>query len=131
MKNHQGVQTMRHYLPAAAAVVLLTLSSGAVQAQEDIVGSLTAGETTKVGTFGKGVGQAYICADESARPEMIEDMRLIFNFVSQDMGTDSAFLYAIALGFGAGETAEGLDCGKLLTKWAEVREDFDLTEEGQ
>lgn len=131
MKNCQGVNSMRHYLFAAAAVVLLTLSNGATQAQEkeDIVGSLTEDETTKVGKFGKGVGQAYICADESARPEMIEDMRLIFNFVSQDMGTDAAFLYAIALGFGAGETADGLDCDKLLAKWGEVREEFDLKEE--
>jgi hypothetical protein len=124
---------MKHYLTAAAAVVLLALSSGAVRAQDegDIVGSLTEGETTKVGKFGKGVGQAYICADESARPEMLEDIRLIFNFVSQDMGTDAAFLYAIALGFGAGETAAGHDCAKLLTKWGEVREEFDLKEEGE
>ncbi len=62
---------------------------------------------------------------------MKEDIRMVFNFVAQDMGTDAAYVFAVGVGSGASENAEGLDCEKLLSKWGASREALGLTEEGQ
>jgi hypothetical protein len=69
--------------------------------------------------------------DEADQQEMKEDIRMVFNFVAQDMGTDAAYVFAVGVGSGAHEKAEGLKCESLLSKWGESREAFGLTEEGQ
>jgi hypothetical protein len=121
-------------LTKACVIAALTigLGNGLAQAQDaDIVGSLTEAETEKVGTFSRAVGQSYVCTDEADLAAMREDVRLIFNFITQDMGTDAAFLYAVGVGHGSRTDKALLECAKLLKDWQETREKFRLTEEAQ
>ena len=117
----------------AALAALFALPAGGALAQDpgEVIGSLTDAETQKVAKFGRGVGQAYTCAGEDEKVEMLEDMRMIFNFVSQDMGTDAAFLYATATGYGSGEKGGDFNCEERLEQWADVRDQFDLTEDDE
>ena len=116
------------------AIFLLALgSAGQVSAQSgssDLVGSLTEEETSKVVRFGRGVGQAYTCAKPEDRPEMLEDIRMIFNFMNQDMGTDAAFVYAALVGYGSSEAGGTFDCSERLKQWAEILDQFGLSEVG-
>lgn len=124
---------MRTATRMAALAALLTLPAGGALAQDpgEVIGSLTDEETQKVAKFGRGVGQAYTCAGEDEKVEMLEDIRMIFNFVSQDMGTDAAFLYATTVGYGSGEEGGDFDCAERLEQWADVRGQFGLTEDGE
>ncbi len=122
---------MKFILSAALVAASLTVGTATAQAQENTIGSLTAEEMGKAFDLGSGVGKSFLCVDEADQQEMKEDIRMVFNFVAQDMGTDAAYVFAVAVGSGAQEKAEGLDCEKLLTKWGESRESFGLTEEGQ
>ena len=122
---------MKYLLSAAVAAASLTFWTATAQAQENTIGSLTAEEMGKSLDFGRGVGKTFLCVDEADQQEMKEDIRMVFNFVAQDMGTDAAYVFAVGVGSGARENAEGLNCEKLLTKWDESSESFGLTEEGQ
>ena len=116
---------------AVLVTLLLALPLATAQAQENVIGSLTAEEMGKAFDFGRGVGKTFHCVGEADQQEMKEDVRMVFNFVAQDMGTDAAYVFAVGVGNGSNEKAEGLNCEKLLTKWGESRESFGLTEEGQ
>jgi hypothetical protein len=109
----------------------LTFWTATAQAQENVIGSLTAEEMGKSLNFGRGVGKTFLCVDEADQQEMKEDIRMVFNFISQDMGSDAAYVFAVGVGSGANEKAEGLNCEKLLTKWGKSLEAFGLTEEGK
>jgi hypothetical protein len=122
---------MKYILSAAVAAASLTFWTATAQAQENTIGSLTAEEMGKALDFGRGVGKTFRCVDEADQQEMKEDVRMVFNFISQDMGSDAAYVFAVGVGSGAEEKAEGLDCEKLLTKWGESLEKLGLTEEGQ
>ena len=100
-------------------------------AAEDMVGSLTPDEVKKVAGFGRDVGHAYQCADEETRAEMKNDMRLVFDFIVQDMGSDTAFLYAVTVGYGGAETNEDVDCEALAAEWQRVLKEFDIVREEQ
>ena len=106
----------------------------------ELLGSLTKDEMDKVVEFGRVVGQAYACAKKEDRPEMLEDIRMIFNFIIQDIGTDAAFVYAALLGYGASEGPDSgsgggdgkakFDCAERLEQWTLVLDEFGLSEVG-
>jgi len=122
---------MKYVLSAAVVAASLTVWTATAQAQENTIGSLTTKEMGKAFNLGSGVGKSFLCVDEADQQEMKEDIRMVFNFISQDMGTDAAYVFAIGVGTGVKENAEELDCEKLLTKWNDSREKLGLTEEGQ
>ena len=122
---------MKYVLSAAVTAALLTVWTTTAQAQENTIGSLTAEEMGKAFDLGSGVGKSFRCVDEADQQEMKEDIRMVFNFISQDMGSDAAYVFAIGVGTGVKENAEELDCEKLLTKWNDSREKLGLTEEGK
>ena len=68
--------------------MLLAWQPGASAQDEStaLVGSLTSEEMKKVVQFGRGVGQAYTCAKKEARPEMLEDIRLVADSPPQFFG---------------------------------------------
>jgi hypothetical protein len=128
---HGRKHAMKYVLSAAVMAASLTAWTATAQAQENVIGSLTEEEMGKALDFGMGVGKTFLCVDEADQQEMKEDIRMVFNFVAQDMGTDAAYVFAVGVGSGAHEKAEGLKCESLLSKWGESREAFGLTEEGQ
>ncbi len=121
---------MKYILSAAVVAASLTVWTTTAQAQERLIGVLTAEEMERAFDFGVGVGKAFLCVGEADQQEMKEDVRMVFNFVAQDMGTDAAYVFAVGVGNGTNEKAEGLNCDNLLTEWGELRESFGLTEEG-
>lgn len=100
---------------------------GLAQAEDDgIVGSFSEKESRKIGIFGRTVDKAYLCEPEADQQEAKEDIRLIFNFIAQDMGTDAAYLYAVGVGYGGRSDPASVDCDDVATKWGMIRQKFNL-----
>ena len=77
---------MKYILSAAVVAASLTVWTATAQAQENVIGSLTTEEMGKAFDFGRGVGKTFLCVGEADQQEMKEDVRMVFNFVAQDMG---------------------------------------------
>ena len=118
---------------AAGLAIATLMATATVSAQDaaDVIGSLTREETAKVSVFGRSAGEAFLCVKDDDRAEMREDVRTIYNFVAQDMGTDAAFVYAVGVGQGTQSEAASLDCAELLRRWTLARDRVGLTEVGR
>lgn len=110
-----------------AAVVAGAFAYSAFAQDGEVVGSLTEEETEEVAAFGRDMGHALQCTPKERQAELLDDLRAIFHFVSADVGTDSAFLYAITLGVGATEKNDEVNCEELLADLQETLDAFELT----
>jgi hypothetical protein len=97
-----------------------------------VSGVATAGDAEEVAMERKvrhlalDLGKAYACTDEKGRDEFKGEAHHLFDLIVQDVGSDLAFVYATSIGVGSTHSKEELDCPKLLKRWEEIREDYEL-----
>ncbi len=111
----------------ALAAGLATLQPGMARAQDgdDAL-------ATGIREIALAVGNTYVCAEGDAAQAAHRDMtRQLFDHILQDTGSDSAFLFAVSVGYGASVAKDQLDCAKLQAQWQEMQSTFDLVEPGQ
>jgi len=108
---------------AAVAAICLSLPAGAQQASDEM--------QRKTRELGLSVGNAYVCTGKEARPAFEADWKLMFDMILMDAGSNLAFVFATASGYGASLAKDNLDCTKLAESWATIRSDFGLAVEDE
>jgi hypothetical protein len=75
------------------------------------------------------IGNTYACIDDAAPKQAFrDDAQTLFDLMLKDIGSNSAFLYAVSVGYGSAVPRDQLDCPKLLAQWDDMRRAFALAE---
>jgi hypothetical protein len=75
------------------------------------------------------IGNTYACIDDAEPKQAFrDDAQTLFDLMLKDIGSNSAFLYAVSVGYGSAVPKEQLDCTKLLAQWEDMRRAFALVE---
>lgn len=109
---------------AAALVALAPAGAALAAAHEEADDKTKMKEEVRVAAIA--IGNAYVCLDEADREGFQSEVHHLFDLILQDVGSDVAFTYATALGYGAAVEKEDVDCPVALEQWQGMRADFEL-----
>ncbi|MEO0821637.1 MAG: hypothetical protein AAF074_14575 [Pseudomonadota bacterium] len=84
----------------------------------------------KTRSLGFTVGNQFACAEAAARETIEEEAHIIFDFMLKDVGSNIAWVFATAAGYGASVQKTEIDCAETAKNWAEIRADFGI-EDGE
>ena len=84
---------------------------------------------TKGRKIDEAVGNAFVCMEDSRRTDMKEEIRILYNSILQETGSDLGFVFASSVGYGSAQQESKLECSKMLGQWQEMRQDYELVEE--
>ncbi len=118
----------------AVALLASALLTGPAWAQEVATDAAEAAETAetemrdKTRSLGYSIGNTYACTEDAAKDAFEAEAHVIFDMILKDVGSDLAFVYATAAGYGASLAREDLDCARLFENWGQVREEFGLAD---
>ncbi|MGF1500386.1 MAG: hypothetical protein ACFBSD_01095 [Paracoccaceae bacterium] len=91
--------------------------------------ALTEQIKTQVRPLGVTVGRVYACLEDGPERElMIGDAHVMYDLMTKSVGSDVAFVFATALGYGAASEAAGLDCPALAEAWQKIKVDFEIVD---
>lgn len=102
-------------LGAACAALLC----GAAVAQED-----ESEMQRKTRELGLSIGNTYVCVRGEDREALQADWQAMFDLILKDVGSDLAFVFATASGYGASLPLGDLDCAALRESWMRARKEF-------
>lgn len=117
---------MLKFLKVTALGCSLVVGTSASAAAQDGANPEMVNKIRKTATA---IGNAYVCAKSENRDVFREEAHHLFDLILQDVGSDLAFVYAISMGHGTGQTKGNLDCPALLKQWEGLREDYKLRAE--
>jgi hypothetical protein len=72
------------------------------------------GTTESARQLGLAVGKTYTCLPEAERPEARADFEEMFDIILYADGNEIAFVFAVAIGYGAASEKTEADCTELL-----------------
>lgn len=84
------------------------------------------GITDKARQLGLAVGKTYTCLPEAERPEARADFEEMFDMIHHIDGNEIAFVFAVAIGYGAASEKTETDCTELLEHVNAVKGDMGL-----
>lgn len=118
--------TSRKALAVVAAGLWAAAASGAL-AQDRAASD--AQRIDEIRTMALAVGNTYACIDdEEAKSAFRDHAQTLFDLMLKDVGSDTAFLFAVSLGYGSAVPQDQLDCPKLLAQWDDMKSAFALVE---
>ena len=80
----------------------------------------------KVRQLGIAVGQAYACGPREHRSYTRADFEEMFDTILDVDGQELAFVFAVAIGYGAASDPTGLDCAQLTKHLDAVKAEMGL-----
>jgi hypothetical protein len=83
----------------------------------------------KTRELGLSIGNTHVCTEGEERERLKTDWQMIYDVILKDVGSDLAFVFATASGYGASLPRDALDCAALRESWRRTREDFGLVPE--
>ena len=108
---------LRH--PTAAALCL-----GVILATPAIADDINLKEDAR--ELGMAVGQSYVCTDADKRAMARADSEAIYDVILFGTDHEHAYIYAVAVGYGAARNKKDIDCEELATRLAGVRSKMGL-----
>jgi len=76
--------------------------------------------------LGIAVGQSYVCTDADKRAMARADSETMYDMILFGTDHEHAYIYAVAVGYGAAGKKEDVDCEKLAARLAGVRSKMGL-----
>jgi hypothetical protein len=75
------------------------------------------------------IGNSYACIDDAdAKGAFRDHAHTLFDLMLKDVGSNTAFLFAVSLGYGSAVPQDQLDCPKLLAQWDGMKSAFALVD---
>lgn len=110
-----------------AALMGAALMAAALAAPAEAQDAEAPEAVRKVQALGAAIGNVFVCKTTDEELDLYkEEAHHLFDLIVQDAGSDMAFHYATAVGFGAAAPADQVDCARILEQWSAIREDYDL-----
>lgn len=99
----------------AAALGLSVAMAGGALAHDDV--SLK----EKARQLGVAVGQHYVCTPAEEREAVKRNSEAMFDTILRGVGHETAYLYAVSVGFGAAGDQTDVDCEALAAQLEQVK----------
>jgi len=109
-----------------SAVVMAALAAPAMAQDGDAAQELE----DKTRNVGVAVGKAFTCLgeDEARKEKLKVGAQMLFDMILKDLGSDTAFVFATAAGYGAGLPKSGNDCAEIAERWEAIKDNFDISD---
>ena len=82
----------------------------------------------KIKSFGRSVGNAYVCAPAEDKVAFKAESELIYAMTLHDLGPGPAYVFAVSVGIGASVDAGKLDCAKHSNDWMHMKGELGMME---
>ncbi len=84
------------------------------------------GTTEKARHLGIAIGKTYTCTPEADRPVARADFEEMFDMIYHTDGNEIAFVFAVAIGYGAASDVTEAECTELLEHVTAVKAEMGL-----
>ena len=86
------------------------------------------GKTEQARHLGMAIGKTYTCMPEADRPVARADFEEMFDMIYHTDGNEIAFVFAVAIGYGAASDVTEAQCTELLEHVTAVKTELGLGE---
>lgn len=116
---------------AVAALGLSAATAAAQDTEQTIAEKQAANAELKIEArkLGVSVGNAYACAEDADKQDMADNIQVMYDLMIKGAGSDIAFQFAAASGFGAAQPKDQMPCDEMLSAFAETLADFGLDDD--